>query len=275
MNTKELAQLARKLRIEIINSIHKAGSGHAGGSLSAADIMTVLYFDKMNVRPNQPDWPERDRFVLSKGHAAPVLYSILAMRGYYPVEELCTLRQMGSRLSGHPACFKTPGVEISSGSLGQGLSVGLGMRLAGALQKQSYRVFVLIGDGELQEGEVWEAAMAAAHFKVKGLVAIVDYNRVQLDGTIDEIMEVEPLKEKWSSFGWKVISAKGHDVGDLKKKLDEAIRDSENGPVVVIARTVKGKGVSFMENKAEWHGKVISDSDYKQAMSELKNGGAI
>jgi transketolase len=269
---EELQQIAGKMRIETIKSIHKAGSGHPGGSLSAADIMTALFFEKLTIKPEDPCWPDRDRFVLSKGHAGPILYTALALRGYFPLTELGTLRQMGSRLSGHPACFKMPGVDMTSGSLGQGLSVGLGMRLAARVNKANYRVYVLMGDGELQEGEVWEAAMAAAQFKATGLIAIVDYNRVQLDGKIDEIMEVEPLTDKWQAFGWQTVTADGHDIKDLLVKLDEAIKLSNTGPVVVIAKTVKGKGVSFMENKAEWHGKTISDTDFEQAMQDLEQG---
>ena len=273
MNTGELKRIANQIRVETILSIYRAGSGHSGGALSAADILAVLFFNKMRIKPEDPCWSERDRFILSKGHAGPALYSTLALRGYFPVEELSTLRQAGSRLSGHPACFKTPGIDMTSGSLGQGLSVGLGMRLAGAVNRNRYRVYVLMGDGEQQEGEIWEAAMAAAHFKVKGLIAIIDNNQVQLDGTVSDIMEVEPLKDKWKAFGWQVITVDGHDMDDLSDKFDRAISLSDVGPVAVIAKTVKGKGVSFMENKAEWHGKKIEPEDFRQAMTELQQDG--
>lgn len=273
--SKELEQIANELRVAVVKSIYNAGSGHLGGSLSAADILAALYFEKMRINPDEPDWDERDRFVLSKGHAGPILYATLAMRGYFPVEELSTLRKMGSRLSGHPACFKAPGVDMTSGSLGHGLSVGLGMRLAGRVRGKDYRVFVLLGDGELQEGQVWEAAMAAAHFKVDNLVAIVDYNRVQLDGTIDEIMEVAPLADKWRSFGWQVLTMDGHDMGDILDNLDEAIAQSQEGPVVIIADTVKGKGVSFMEGKSAWHGRAPTEEEYRQALAELGEQGGV
>ncbi len=272
---KELEQIANELRIAVVKSVYNAGSGHLGGSLSATDIMTALYFDKMRVNPEEPNWDDRDRFVLSKGHAGPILYATLAKRGFFPMEELSTLRKLGSRLSGHPACFKTPGVDMTSGSLGHGLSVGLGMRLAGRVRGKDYRVFVLLGDGELQEGQVWEAAMAAVHFKVHNLVAIVDYNRVQLDGTVDEIMEVAPLADKWRSFGWQVLTMDGHDMGDIIATLDEAIAQSQEGPVVIIADTVKGKGVSFMEGESAWHGRYPTEDEYKQALAELgEQGGA-
>ena len=271
----ELDQIARELRVAVVKMVYNAGSGHLGGSLSAADILTALYFDKMRVNPEEPTWDDRDRFVLSKGHAGPILYAVLAKRGYFPMEELSTLRKLGSRLSGHPACFKTPGVDMTSGSLGHGLSVGLGMRLAGRVRGKDFRVFVLLGDGEIQEGQVWEAAMAASHFKVDNLVAIVDYNRVQLDGTVDEIMEVAPLADKWRSFGWQVLTMNGHDMGDILTTLDEAIAQSKEGPVVIIADTLKGKGVSFMEGQSAWHGRCPTEAEYKQALAELgEQGGA-
>lgn len=265
-----LRETASQLRRDIIESIYTAGSGHSGGSLSAVEILVSLYFDKMNIDPGNPSDPARDRFVLSKGHAAPALYAVLARRGFFPTCTLSTLRQPGSILSGHPACFKAPGVEISSGSLGQGLSVGLGMALAARVTGGNYRVFVLMGDGELQEGEVWEAAMAAAHYRTRGLVAIVDNNHVQLDGAISDVMEIEPLADKWKAFGWQVLACDGHDLAALSSTLDQAILAGESGPVVLLAQTVKGKGVSFMENKAEWHGKPIGATDYQIAMEEIK-----
>ncbi|HHV94477.1 MAG TPA: transketolase [Firmicutes bacterium] len=270
---RELEQIAKELRIAVLKMVYSAGSGHIGGSLSAADIVTALYFDKMRIKPEEPDWDDRDRFILSKGHAGPILYAALARRGYFPMEELSTLRKLGSRLSGHPACFKTPGVDMTSGSLGHGLSVGLGMRLAGRVKGKDYRVFVLLGDGEIQEGQVWEAAMAAAHFKVDNLVAVVDYNRVQLDGTVEEVMEVAPLADKWRSFGWQVLNMNGHNMADILPTLDEAIDRSKEGPVVVIADTVKGKGVSFMEGKSAWHGRCPTEEEYRQALAELEGQG--
>lgn len=272
---KELERIAKEIRIEVVKSIYRAGSGHLGGSLSAADLLTALYFEKLRVRPEEPNWQGRDRFILSKGHAGPALYATLAMRGFFPVKELETLRKIGSKLSGHPACFKTPGVEMTSGSLGHGLSVGLGMRLAGRAKGEDYRVFVLLGDGEIQEGQVWEAAMAAAHFKINNLIAIVDYNRVQLDGTVDEIMEVEPLADKWRAFNWEVLQVDGHNLNEILPILDQAIELSKQGPVVIIARTVKGKGVSFMEGKADWHGKAPTEEEFRQALAELEQQGGV
>jgi len=273
----ELIKKAKLIRIETIKSIFNAQSGHPGGSLSIVDILTVLYFNKMNINPMNPNWSERDRFILSKGHANPALYATLAIKGYFPIKELSSLRRIGSILSGHPSCFKTPGIDISTGSLGQGLSIGLGMSLAAKVKKKKYRVFVLIGDGELQEGEVWEAAMAAPNFKVSGLIAIIDNNKIQLDGNVSDIMEIEPIKDKLVSFNWQVIIADGHDIKDLLLKFDEAINLSNEGPVAIIANTIKGKGVSFMENTAAWHGKVINEVDFHRAMEELKSdsGGGM
>ena len=272
---KELERIAKEIRIEVVKSIYRAGSGHLGGSLSAADLLTALYFEKLRVRPEEPNWQGRDRFILSKGDAGPALYATLAMRGFFPVKELETLRKIGSKLSGHPACFKTPGVEMTSGSLGHGLSVGLGMRLAGRAKGEDYRVFVLLGDGEIQEGQVWEAAMAAAHFKINNLIAIVDYNRVQLDGTVAEIMEVEPLADKWRAFNWEVLQVDGHNLNEILPILDQAIELSKQGPVVIIARTAKGKGVSFMEGKADWHGKAPTEEEFRQALAELEQQGGV
>ncbi len=265
-----LQNCACEIRVECLKSIYQAKSGHPGGSFSAAEIMAVLYFDAMNIDPSDPLKPDRDRFVLSKGHVAPVLYTTLALRGFFPKDDLRTLRRMGSNLQGHPAYGKLPGIDMASGSLGQGLSVGLGMRLAGRVQKKNFRVFVLIGDGELQEGQIWEAAMAASHFKIDNLIAIVDYNKVQLDGPVSEIMEVAPLRDKWASFGWEVLSVDGHRVRDLLLRFDEAKRYCRNKPVVIIANTVKGKGVSFMENKSAWHGACPDDEEMAQALSEIE-----
>ncbi len=268
-SVESLKKVAAEIRCECLKSIYEAKSGHPGGSFSCAEIMSVLFFNKMNIKVNEPLWQDRDRFILSKGHVAPVLYTTLALRGFFPVEELKTLRKLNSRLQGHPAYKKLPGVDMVSGSLGQGLSVGLGMRLAAGIKGQNFKVYVLLGDGEVQEGQVWEAAMAAAHMKVKNLIAILDYNRVQLDGTVGEIMEVAPIDEKWASFGWKVVYADGHDVGDLLRATDEAVKLAGEGPVVIIAKTVKGKGVSFMENKAAWHGACPDELQMQQAMEEL------
>lgn len=265
-----LQRMADTIRIECLKSIYTAGSGHPGGSFSAAEIMSLLYFDKMNIDPLSPQKEGRDRFILSKGHVAPVLYTTLALRGFFPVEELKTLRQLDSRLSGHPAYHKTPGVDMVSGSLGQGLAIGLGMRLSGERQNIPFNVFVLMGDGEVQEGSVWETAIAAAHFKISGLVGILDYNKVQLDGTISEIMDIAPLAEKWRAFGWQVVECDGHNIQQLDQALDQAILLSKNGPAIVIASTVKGKGVSFMENKAAWHGAAPNEEQFSLAMKELE-----
>jgi transketolase len=267
---EELCTVARRIRVESLKSIFAAGSGHPGGSLSAAEIMAVLFFRQMSIDPLNPAWPQRDRFILSKGHVAPVLYTTLALRGFFPVEELASLRKLDSRLQGHPAYQKPPGVDMTSGSLGQGLSIGLGMRIAGRLKGENFKVYVLMGDGEIQEGQVWEAAMAAAHFRINHLIAILDYNNVQLDGRVEEIMDVAPAREKWLSFGWHVLEADGHDIRDLLAKLSLASELASHKPVIVLARTIKGKGVSFMENKAAWHGTCPDGEQMKQAMAELQ-----
>lgn len=261
--------MAEDIRIRTLESIYAAGSGHPGGSFSAAEIMAMLYFDKMRIDPADPFREGRDRFVLSKGHVAPVLYTTLALRGYFPLEELQTLRRLDSRLQGHPAYHKAPGLDMVSGSLGQGLSVALGMRLTGSRLGMDFRVFTLLGDGEIQEGQVWEAAMAAAHFRIPGLVAVLDYNRVQLDGTVPEVMDVAPLADKWRAFGWNVFACDGHDVEALDEALDACIAAAEDSPSILIADTVKGKGVSYMENQAAWHGMCPSCTEYDQAMGEL------
>jgi transketolase len=248
--------------------IAKAGSGHPGGSLSAVEILTVLFFKVMRHDPANPQWAERDRFVLSKGHAAPTLYAALAESGYFPVAELDTLRKLGSRLQGHTDRTATPGVEMSAGSLGQGLSFAIGMALAARLDSKSYRVYVLLGDGECDEGQVWEAAMSAAHFKVDNLTAIVDHNKIQLDGWNREIMNLEPLGEKWRSFGWHVIEVDGHSFDQLLAALDEAIL-VKGKPTVIIAHTIKGKGVSFMENNVEFHGRAPTPEETQRALREL------
>ena len=265
---KGLEDTARKIRRHIIQMVYDAGSGHPGGSLSATDIMVALYFDMMNHDPQQPKSPDRDRFVLSKGHAAPALYACLAETGYFPVEELKTLRVIGSRLQGHPDMTKTPGVEASTGSEGQGLSMGLGMALAGKLDRKSYTTFVMLGDGELNCGQCWEAAMAAAFFKTDNLVAIVDRNKLQLDGPTNQIMDIEPVADKWEAFGWKVIEINGHNFKEILKALKKA-KSTKGKPAVIIANTIKGKGVSFMEGAVGFHGKCPDDAQYKKAMKEL------
>jgi len=245
-----------------------AGSGHPGGSLSAVEIVTALFFRVLRHRPSEPQWVERDRFILSKGHAAPLLYAALAESGYFPVEELASLRKLGSRLQGHTDRTRTPGVEMSAGSLGQGLSFGIGTALATRLNSQSYRVYVLLGGGECDEGQVWEAAMAAAHFKLDNLVAIVDHNKQQIDGWNFEVMNLEPLPDKWRSFGWEVVEVDGHDFSQILAAFEKA-EQIKGRPTVIIAHTVKGKGVSFMENNLQFHGKAPTPEQAEKALEEL------
>jgi transketolase len=263
-----LADTARQIRRDIIEMTHAAKSGHPGGSLSAADILTALYFEEMNIHTEHPGKEGRDRFVLSKGHAAPVLYATLARRGYFDPSELITLRQLGSRLQGHPDMKNIPGVEMSTGSLGQGFSTAVGMALAERLKGESSRVYALLGDGELNEGLIWEAAMAGAHYKLSNLIAILDFNGLQIDGTNDEVMTVSPVDEKFRSFGWNVELADGHDFDDMRRAFKNA-REHLEGPTMILARTVKGKGVSFMENQVGWHGKAPSDDEKNKALAEL------
>ncbi len=263
-----LEEKANTLRKDCLEMIGRAQSGHPGGSLSAADIVAVLYFHHMKHSPANPKMADRDRFVLSKGHAAPVLYSALAESGYFPVEDLASLRQLDSKLEGHPDMNKVPGVEITSGSLGQGLSAGNGMALAGRIDKNPYGVYVLLGDGESQEGMVWEAAMLAGHYKLDRVTAIVDYNNLQIDGFVSDIMEVRPLREKWEAFGWLVLEIDGHDVLAIVDALADA--DTAKGkPIAIIAKTVKCKGVSFMENKVEFHGKAPTAEELERGLAEL------
>jgi transketolase len=266
---EELKAVAKRLRRHIINMTGKAGSGHPGGSLSSADIVTALYWKVMRHKPADPQWIDRDRFILSKGHAAPLLYAVLAECGYFPVAELTTLRQMDSRLQGHADRTATPGVEMSSGSLGQGLSFAIGVALAGRLNSQSYRVYALLGDGECDEGQVWEAAMAASHFKVDNLLAIVDNNGLQIDGWNCDVMNLEPLNKKWEAFGWHVIEVDGHDFTQLLNAFEQA-KPIKGQPTVIIAHTVKGKGVSFMENNVDFHGKAPSPAEVEIALKELE-----
>lgn len=269
-NETAMRQAALQIRRDILTMVHAAGSGHPGGSLSAADLVAALYFsDMFRCDPNHPDWMDRDRFILSKGHTAPVLYSALARRGFFPPGELLTLRRLDSRLQGHPKRGATPGLDCSSGSLGQGLSISNGIAFALRRRESSARVYCLMGDGELQEGQVWEAALFAAQHKLSNVCAIVDYNGIQLDGSVSEIKEVFPLREKWESFGWHVLEADGHDVCAVYQAFAQA-RAYADGPTVLLAKTVKGKGVSFMENRAEWHGKAPNDEEYRAAMAELE-----
>ena len=267
-NIEDLQGIARKLRRHVITMISTAGSGHPGGSLSAADIVTALYFRVMRHDPANPHWPDRDRFILSKGHAAPILYAALAECGYFPLEWLTTLRKTGTCLQGHTDSMLTPGVDMSAGSLGQGLSVGIGMALAARLDKKDYRTYVLLGDGECQEGQVWEAAMFAPNYKLDNLTAIVDYNGLQLDGLTRQIMDLEPFVEKWRSFKWEVLQVDGHDMKRVVDALQKA-GQVKGKPVVIVARTVKGKGVSFMENNVDWHGKAPGKSETEIALREL------
>jgi len=268
-----LKAMCNQLRQDVIQMVHAAGSGHPGGSLSAVEFVAALYFDTLeNLDPMNPRKADRDRFVLSKGHCCPILYSVLARKGYFDVSHLTKLREYGSILQGHPDMNKTPGVDISSGSLGNGLSVGIGMALSARLKGLDYKVYVMMGDGEQQEGMVWEAAMCAAHHKVTNLIAIVDCNNLQIKGTINDVMSIEPLDKKWEAFGWAVIKvADGNDIEQVLNGLDQA--KAAEGPVVILAQTVKGKGISFMENMADWHGMAPSDEQMGQAMAELSKGG--
>jgi len=264
----ELQEIAKKLRRYVITMTAAAGSGHPGGSLSAADIITALYFKVMRHDPKNPNWQDRDRFVLSKGHAAPVLYAALAECGYFPVEELLTLRKLDSRLQGHTDRTLTPGIEMSAGALGQGLSFSIGIALAGKLDSRDYHVYVLLGDGECDEGQVWEAAMSAAHFKVDNLTAIVDRNRQQLDGYCCDIMSLEPLTDKWRAFGWQVIEVDGHNLNQILNALAKT-KETKGKPSVIIAHTIKGKGVSFMEYNIDFHGKAPTPEEAERALKEL------
>ena len=270
MEKKEFLKAANDTRKNIITSLHSAKSGHPGGSLSAADIFTYLYYIEMKVDPEKPDDPDRDRFVLSKGHTAPGLYAVLAQRGFFPEEDLITLRHLGSYLQGHPDMKLTPGVDMSTGSLGQGLSAAVGMALAGKMDKKDYRVFCLCGDGEMQEGQIWEAAMFAGARNLDNLCVIVDNNNLQIDGPIDEVCSPYPLDKKSEAFNFYVINvADGNDFDQLKSAFDEA-RGVKGKPVCIIAKTVKGKGVSFMEDVVGWHGKAPNDEEYKLAMADLQ-----
>lgn len=268
MDKKQLEALAAKVRIDVVRAIHSAGSGHPGGSLSAADIVTALYFDEMNIDPENPKKEDRDKFILSKGHAGPVQYAALAERGYYPVSDMMRLRKLGSNFQGHPNMHKVPGIEMSTGSLGQGISVSVGMALANKMDENPGRIYTLLGDGELQEGLVWEAAMSAAHYKLDNMVAIVDFNGLQIDGKNDDVMTVKPIDEKFAAFGWNVIVIDGHNFDEILDAFAKA-RACMEKPTAIIAKTHKGKGVSFMEDNPGWHGKAPSDEEAKLAVEEL------
>ena len=273
MNKLELQKTANEVRKGIVTAVHSAKAGHPGGSLSAADVFTYLYFEEMNIDPKDPKKADRDRFVLSKGHTAPGLYSALAHRGFFPVEDLKTLRHIGSYLQGHPDMKHIPGVDMSSGSLGQGISAAVGMALSAKLSKDSYRVYTLLGDGEIQEGQVWEAAMFAGHRKLDNLVVMVDNNGLQIDGSVDAVCSPYPIGEKFKAFNFHVIhNVDVHDLDALKAAFDEA-RAVKDMPVAIVLKSVKGKGVSFMENKAGWHGKAPNDDEYAVAMADLEKAG--
>lgn len=265
---KSLMKTACKVRMGVIDGTYNAKSGHPGGSLSIADTLTYLYFAKMNADPSAPEAPDRDRFVLSKGHTAPALYAVLAQKGFFPESELKSLRHIGAMLQGHP-CISIPGVDMSSGSLGQGISCACGMALAGKLNNESYKVYSILGDGEIEEGQVWEAAMFAAHYSLDNLVAIVDNNGLQIDGKITEVCSPEPITDKFEAFGWHVITMDAHDFDSIEKAFDEAEKVSGK-PVVIVQKSVKGKGVSFMENQVSWHGAAPNKEQYEQAMAELE-----
>jgi transketolase len=268
LSIPEMEAMAKKLRRDIISMIAQANSGHPGGSLSAVEIITALYFKVLRHDPDNPRWPERDRFILSKGHAAPALYSALAESGYLALDQLLTLRQIDSCLQGHTDCHLTAGVEMSAGSLGQGLSFAVGTALAGRLDSLPYKVFALLGDGECDEGQVWEAAMAAAHFKTDNLIAIIDKNEIQLDGWTKDIMNNEPFADKWRSFGWRVFEVDGHNLGKVVEVLEDA-KKVKGQPAAIIAHTIKGKGVSFMENNPDFHGKAPTPAETERALKEV------
>jgi len=270
----ELEEIARRVRVHIVKSTHEAGSGHPGGSLSAADILTALYFEIMDHKPDEPDWPKRDRLVLSKGHAAPALYGVLAEAGYFPIEELMTLRKLGSRLQGHPHVRTTPGVDASTGSLGQGLSIASGMALAAKLDRESYRVFAICGDGEIQSGQIWEAAMFASHNKLDNLIVFLDRNKLQIDGSTEEVMSIEPIISKWNSFGWHVLEINGHDIDQIVDAVNRA-EEVHGEPTIIVSHTIKGKGVPFMEGSLAFHGKAANEEQLETALKALgeKDGG--
>ncbi len=264
-----LRETARLVRLDIVEMLHRANSGHTGGSLSATDILVALFFAQMRHNPQDPCWPLRDRFVLSKGHAAPALYAVLSRLGYFPREELGTLRQFGSSLQGHPDSSCTPGLEVPTGSLGQGLSIANGMAMAARLNGNGVRVYALLGDGEVQEGQIWEAAMSAAHYRLDNLTAILDRNRLQIDGRTGEVMGIEPLARKWEAFGWHTLEVDGHSFPELLDALEDAVQ-FKGRPTMIIAHTIKGKGVSIFENQVKYHGMAPNKEEYEQALKELQ-----
>lgn len=265
-----LENKAKKIRRDIIEQVYNAKSGHPGGSLSIADIITVLYFDELNIDENNPKWEERDRFILSKGHCAPALYATLAEKGFFEKEKLKTVRKLSSNLQGHPSMKEIPGVDMSTGSLGQGFSVAVGIAIAGKINNKSYRTYCILGDGEIEEGQIWEAAMSANKYKLDNLCVIVDNNNLQIDGTIKEVMDSNPIDEKFKSFGFNVLTIDGHNLEQIKLAFWQA-KQIKDKPTCIIAKTIKGKGVSFMENKVEWHGKAPNEEQYIQAMKELNS----
>ena len=267
-NIEELKSIAKTIRGDVVSMLTESASGHPGGSLSAADIVTTLFFGEMNIDPKNPKDENRDRFVLSKGHAAPVLYSALARKGYFPVEELNTLRKINSRLQGHPSMKCLPGVDMSTGSLGQGISAAVGIALAGKLDKKDYRVYTVLGDGELEEGQVWEASMSAAHYKLSNLTAFIDFNGLQIDGDITKVMNPTPIDKKFEAFGWNVLVIDGHDIEAILDSIEKA-KACKDKPTAVVCKTIKGKGVSFMENQAAWHGTAPSKEQCEQALAEI------
>lgn len=266
----ELKKTAAKIRIGIITAVSSAGSGHPGGSLSLTDILTFLYFHEMRIDPKDPKNPQRDRFVLSKGHCSPGLYSTLANRGFFPVEDLTGFRQTSSYLEGHPNMDKVPGVDMSTGSLGQGIAAATGMALAGKIDKKDYRVYAALGDGELDEGQVWEASMAASHYELDNLTAFVDYNGLQIDGKITEVMNPEPIADKFAAFGWNVIEIDAHDFDQIEQAVNKA-KETKGKPTMIVAHSIKGKGVSYMENQASWHGSAPKKEQADQALAELND----
>lgn len=268
MEIKELEEIARRTRAYVVKMLTLAGSGHPGGSLSCVEIIVTLYYKIMRIRPFEPQWSKRDRFVLSKGHGVPTLYAVLAQKGYFPIEELWRLRKLGSILQGHPDRLFTPGVECSTGSLGQGFSVAVGMAMAAKLDKEDWRVYALLGDGEVQEGQIWEAAMTAAHYRLDNLCAIIDYNKFQIDGRIEDVMQIEPLLEKWHSFGWWTEEVDGHNFSELIDAFHRSM-GKKGAPTVIIAHTVKGKGVSFMEENNYFHGVAPTPEECARALEEL------
>ena len=267
---EELEKLAKKIRLGIIDEVYYGKSGHPGGSLSIADIMTVLYFDEMNIDNENPNWEDRDRLVLSKGHCSPALYAALAYRGFFSVEDLKTFRNINSYLQGHPDKKNIPGVDMSTGSLGQGLSAANGMAISAKLNNKDYRVYCILGDGEIEEGQIWEAAMSSSKYKLDNLCVIVDNNNLQIDGTIDEVMSSKPIDDKFRSFGFEIIKIDGHNIEEIKSAFEVA-KNVKEKPVCIIAKTIKGKGVKYMENKVDWHGKAPNEDEYKQAIIDIEN----